>query len=112
MHHEDRRHEHLGWVETALQAAHPDLPRLGISAQSHYGPPDRVAFVVVLGVDEDTVRRREIRGAASAMLRGLGYTVEIEPGRDVFDIDPVRPASAHERLRMLRDLRAACDPSG
>ena len=106
----DRRPKHLGWIETALRADNPDLPHLEISAQSHYGPPDHVAFIDVYGVDDDTMRRRQIRSQAGDQLRRLGYTVELEPGRDVFDIAPVRPASAHERLRMLGDLRAARGP--
>lgn len=108
----DRRSAHLGWIETALRVAHPDLPGLAIAGQAHYGPPDRLTFVDVSGVDGDRPRRRKIRNEASGLLRRLGYTVELEPGRDVFDIDPIRPASAHERLRMLGDLRAACRPGG
>ena len=41
-----------------------------------------------------------------------GYAVELEPGRDVYDVRPIRPSSAHEKLRMLRDLRAARDRGG
>ncbi|WP_299821473.1 hypothetical protein [uncultured Jannaschia sp.] len=66
----------------------------------------------MFGVDDDRSRRRQIRAEASDMLRRLGYTVEIEAGRDVYDLDPVRPASAHDRLRMLEALGAACDPGG
>ena len=106
----DNRYEHLGWVEAALQAAHPDFPRLRIWGQSHYGPRDRIAFILVYGVDDNRARRRRIRADASDMLRRLGYTVELEPGRDVYDLKPNRPDSAHDRFRMLQDLRAACDP--
>lgn len=103
----DMRPEHLGWIEVALQAANPDLPNLGISAQVHYGPPDRLAFINVFGIDGDRARRRQIRDEASALLRCLGYAVAIEPGRDIFDVSPDRPVSAHDRLRMLRCLLAA-----
>ncbi len=103
----DRRPEHLGWVETALQASHPDLPHLQISGQSHYGSPDRIAFVVVYGVEDDHTRRRHIRSEAGEMLRRLDYTVALEPGRDVYDLEPERPNSAHGRLRMLQHLRSA-----
>lgn len=30
----DRRAEHLGWIEAAVRAANPDLPRLALCAQS------------------------------------------------------------------------------
>lgn len=101
------REEHLGWVEAALRAANPDLPRLALSAQSHYGPPDAMAFVLVYGVDEDRDRRRAIRAEAGELLRRLGYRVELEPGRDVYDMRPDRATSAHDELRMLALLRAA-----
>ena len=106
----DNRGEHLGWVEVALQAAHSDLPHLKIWGESHFGPWDRIAFVHVYGVDGDRDRRRRIRSEASDMLRRLGYTVELERGRDVYDLKSTRPVSAHDRLRMLQDLREACNP--
>ncbi|SEL62978.1 hypothetical protein SAMN05444413_11250 [Roseivivax marinus] len=106
----DRRSEHLGWIETALRAGNPDLPNLALFGLAHYGPSHCLAFVVVSGVARDQVRRRQLRTEANDLLRRLGYAVEIEPGRDVYDLVPIRPASSHERLRMLRDLLAACDP--
>ena len=108
MHTKDRRPEHLGWIEVALRAASPDLPHLRISAQSHYGPPDRIAFVDVLGVEDDRTRRRQIRADAGDLLRRLDYAVGLEPGRDVYDVAPIRPVSAHDEIRMLRCLHAAC----
>jgi hypothetical protein len=107
MHMNDTRSEHLGWVETALRRNHPDLPRLRLLAQSHYGPTEAVAFVEVHGVDEDRDRRRTLRAQAGDLLRRLGYRVEFEPGRDVYDIRPYRPQSAHEELHMLALLQAA-----
>ncbi len=109
MRNKDRRPEHLGWVETALRTANPDLPNLRISAQSHYGAPDRIAFVDIRGVDDDRIRRRQIRDDAGDIHGRLGYVVQLEPGRDAYDVAPIRPASAHDRLRMLQCLRAAGD---
>jgi hypothetical protein len=71
MHENDRRPEHLGWIETALRAAHPYLPGLRISGQSHYRQSNRIAFVDVFGIDGDHIRRRQTRAEASNMLRHL-----------------------------------------
>ncbi len=109
MHTKDERPEHLGWTEQALRAANPDLPHLRISAQSHYSTLNRLAFVDIYGVDDDRIRRRQLRADASDLLRRLGYVVEIEPGRDVYDVTPIRPVSAHDEIRMLQCLRAACN---
>lgn len=104
---EDHRADHLAWVEAALRRKYQDLPCLRIAAQAHYGPPDAIAFVLVYGLDDDRQRRREIRAEAGDVLRRLGYRVELEPGRDVYDISPDRPASRHEELLMLSRLRDA-----
>jgi hypothetical protein len=112
MHMNDTRFEHLGWVETFLRHKHPDLLHLRLSAPSHYGPSEAVAFVEVHGVDEDRDRRRTIRAQAGELLRRLGYRVELEPGRDVYDIRPNRPESAHEELHMLALLQAAMTGKG
>ncbi|MFW2545656.1 hypothetical protein ACN2XU_23790 [Primorskyibacter sp. 2E107] len=111
MHEPDTRPEHLGWIEVAIRAANPDLPKLRISAQSHYGPLDRIALVSVHGTGGGRTRRQKIRAEADDMLQRLGYAVEIEPGRDVYDVMPRRPTSAHEEIRMLQCLRAACSRS-
>lgn len=95
-------------MEVALRAANPDLPHLRISAQSHYGPPDRIAFVEVFGLVSDRTRR-QLRADASVILRRLGYTVDLEIGRDVYDVAPVQPASAHDRMRMLQRLHDASE---
>lgn len=105
----DRRPEHLGWVEIALQVSNPDLPYLRIWGQSHYGACDRLAFIDVFGVDDDRARRRQVRAGASNMMRLLGYAVGVESGRDVFEVLPRRPNSAHERIEMLQRLRAVCE---
>ena len=103
----DRRAEHLGWIEAAVRAVNPDLPRLALCVQSHYGPPDAVAFVAVCGVDDDCTRRRAIRAEAGELLRRLGYHVGLEPGRDVYDIQPDRARSSHDALDMIARLHAA-----
>ena len=108
----DNRAEHLAWVETALRREHPDLPNLQLAAQSHYGPPDHVAFVVVHGVDADQGRRRKIRSDAGDLLRQIGYRVALDPGRDVYEMEAIHAESAHEELRMLQSLRDICRSSG
>ena len=108
MYPQDPRPEHLGWVETALRVANPDLPHLRITAQSHFGPYKHIAFVAIHGLSDDRVLRQRLRIEADNLLRELGYTVELEHGRDVYDVAPSRPASAHDEIRMLRCLRAAC----
>ena len=111
MYPQDPRPEHLGWIETALRVANPDLPRLRITAQSHFGPHERIAFVAVHGLSKDRDRGARLRLEADKLLHRLGYTVELEYGRDVYDVAPSRPASAHDEIRMLRCLRAACEAS-
>lgn len=107
MHIQDKRSEHLGWIEVELRTAHPDLPGLALSGQAHYGPADRLAFIEIYCVDHDRIRRRQIRADSANLLRRLGYTVEIEPGRDVYDMVPTRPLSAHDAIRMLQCLHEA-----
>jgi hypothetical protein len=108
----DHRSQHLAWIEVALRRQHPDLPQLRLSAQSHYGPADHVAFVEVHGVADDPARRRKIRSDAADLLRRLGYRVRLDPGRDIYDVKPARPSSAHEELRLLQCLREACGSRG
>lgn len=103
----DKRSRYLGWAEVALRIANPDLPTLRLSAQSHYGPPDRLAFISVSGTNGDRCRRKKIADNAAKLLQRLGCTVELEPGRDVYDVKPKRPSSSHERLSMLRSLGEA-----
>ena len=105
----DTRAEHLGWVETALQATNPDISHLQISAQVHYGSSDRFAFIDVFGIDDDRTRRRQIRADAGDFLQCLGYTVDLEIGRDIYDVTPIRPTSVHDRMWMLQRLHAASE---
>lgn len=99
----DPRPELLGLVETKLRADNPDLTNLWISAQSHYSS-DGLAFIEVFGVDDDAPRRRAVRSEASALLGMLGCKVELEPGRDVYNIDPIRPASRHAAIAMMAEF--------
>lgn len=108
MHSKDPRSTHLGWIETALRAENEELPHLRIVAQSHYGPPDYFAYIEVHGVGGDRERRKDLQAQVSHLLRQLGYTVKLEQGRDVYLVKLKRPKSAHDRIRMLRCLRAAC----
>ena len=120
----DNRAEHLAWVETALRRAHSGLPDLRLAAQSHYGPPDHVAFVVVHGVDADQKRRRQIRADAGDLLRRIGYRVALDPGRDVYDLRTsacAKPAvlqgqetehRADAPVRASKQERACIDSSG
>ena len=103
----DKRSKYLGWAEVAVRIANPDLPTLRLSAQSHYGPPDRLAFISVSGTNGDRCRRKKIADNAAKLLQRLGCTVELEPGRDVYAVKPQRPSSSHERLSMLWSLGEA-----
>jgi len=99
----DTRAEHLGLVETQLRALNGNLPMLWVTGQAHYATPG-FAFIVIHGVDEDTPRRRSIRAEACRLLEKLGHPVAVQPGRDVFHIEPVRPTSRHEAVDMLTEL--------
>ncbi|MBN2906687.1 MAG: hypothetical protein JXJ18_08265 [Rhodobacteraceae bacterium] len=101
---EDTRVEDLSLVQIELQARNPDL-NLHLAAQCHYGPPN-FAFIIIFGADDDTPRRRAIRAEAVDLLRQLGHMVELLPGRDVYSLNPLVPESAHERLEMLKRIRA------
>lgn len=106
------RPEHLGRIETGLRAASPNLPILRISAQSLVCPLERRALVAVYWLGEARNRRQRIRNYAHELLRRHGYTVKPKHGRDVYDVVPSRPKSAHDTVRMLRCLRAACGATG
>jgi len=107
----DFRSEHLGWVETHLRTENPDLPKLWLTGQSHYSPGG-FAFIVVDGVEDDKTRRRSIRADAVKLLQNLGHSVELQPSRDVYNIDPIRPRSQHEAIAMVSELHTAltCPP--
>jgi len=100
---QDTRAEHLGLVETQLRVSNGNLPMLCMTGQAHYSTPG-FAFIVIHGVDEDTPRRRSIRAEACRLLEKLGHPVAVQPGRDVFHIEPVRPTSHHETMEMLAEL--------
>ncbi|WP_139307540.1 hypothetical protein [Rhodovulum sp. ES.010] len=107
---QDTRVEDLSLVQVEMQARHPDLD-LGFCAQCHYGPPN-FAFLVVYGVDHDTPRRRAIRAEATGLLERLGHRVELQPGRDVYCLDPWAPEGAHERMKMLLGIRTRLAQAG
>ena len=100
----DIRSRYLGWAEVVLRDANPDLPNLRLSAQSHYGPPDRLAFISVSGTNDDRDRRTSIADKTAKLLKRHGCAVLLEPGRDVYDVKPQRPSSTTEWLSMLRTL--------
>ena len=77
---------------------------LRLTGQVHYGYRG-FAFIVIDGVEENTSRRRAIRAEACKLLEKLGHPVELQPGRDVFWVDPVRPTSQHEAVEMLAQLQ-------
>lgn len=104
----DGRDIHLGWVKTYVRSTCPVLPSLMLIGQAPYGSPG-FAFIDVYGVDKDRSRRRRIRADATQLLIRLGHSVELE-GRDIFDIDPVRPRSRHEALSMLAALKRKLKP--
>jgi hypothetical protein len=107
---EDFRPDHLGWVETWLRSRNGDLPNLRLYGQAHYSSPG-FAFIDVFGVDHDRDRRRSIRSEASDLLIRLGHVVELEPGRDIFILDPLRPRSSHEAVAMLQALQSLVGPA-
>ncbi|MCE0505910.1 hypothetical protein LR948_11120 [Roseivivax sp. GX 12232] len=95
----------LGCVELLLREENPDLPHLRLIGQAHYGPGYQVAFIDLLGVDNDRDRRRSLRTRAGVLLGRLGVPVAAYPGCDVYDFEPVRPTSMHERLQMMMRMR-------
>lgn len=100
----DIRARDLGQVETYLRRQHPDLPRLRLIAQCHYSSSG-FAFIVIFGVDDDKLRRRFVRAEASKLLQDMGHVIDLEPGRDVYELDPERPRSMHEELAFLAAVR-------
>ncbi|MGC9419122.1 MAG: hypothetical protein ACP5EN_09125 [Rhodovulum sp.] len=99
----DTRAHDLSLVQLELQARHPDY-QLDLCAQGHCGVSG-FACIIIYGVDDDTLKRREIRSEAELLLKQLGHDVELSPGRDVYMIEPRRPASAHEKVMMLKEFR-------
>lgn len=100
---EDLRSEHLAWVELYLRSENDDLHELWLTGQSHFGSSG-FAFIVVHGVENDHLRRRAIRESARRILECLEYDIELEPRRDVYNIDPSRPMTSHDAMLMLSKL--------
>ena len=88
---QDTRPDRFGRFQNALRATNCDLQHLRIYAQTNVGPLNRIALVVVHGGGEDRDRRRRVRAEANDLLQRLGYTVELEPKRNVYDVAPRRP---------------------
>lgn len=76
----------LAVVQEALAAAYPGQ-QFQLLAQVHHIRPDGVAFVEVLGC-EDQMRRRELRALATSLLGDLGIKVELIGNHDVFLVEP------------------------
>ena len=100
----DPRARDLGQVETYLRRKNIDLPYLRLVGQAHYSASG-FAFIVVFGIDDDTSRRRAIRAEATELLQALGHDVHLEAGRDVYELDPERPRSKHDELKVLSDFQ-------
>lgn len=96
-------------METALQASHRGLTYLRISAHVKFGPPDKLPFIVVEGVSDDHERRRKTRAGAGELLARLGYRITLEPGRDTYDVTPLRPVSSRGKMRMIRWPKRCCE---
>ena len=101
----DNRARDLGHVESFLRRKNADLPNLRLIGQAHYASRG-FAFIVVLGVDDDTSRRRAIRSGATELLQALGHDVHLKAGYDVYELDPERPRSKHEEFKILSNLQS------
>ncbi|WGT51370.1 hypothetical protein [Thioclava nitratireducens] len=80
----------LGELETLLRARNPDLD-LFVSALAHYGEPG-LAQLHLHGVDSDRERRSRLLKYATAWLLERGISIELQEGRDLYDIRPWREA--------------------
>ncbi|WP_156102823.1 hypothetical protein [Thioclava atlantica] len=80
----------LGELETLLRARNPDLD-LFVSALAHYGEPG-LAQLHLYGVEDDHERRSRLMKFAIAWLLERGISIELQEGRDVYDIPPWREA--------------------
>ncbi|OOY21941.1 hypothetical protein BMI86_05210 [Thioclava sp. DLFJ5-1] len=78
----------LGELETLLRADNPDL-NLFVSALAHYGDPG-LAQLHLYGVEGDHESRSRLMKFATAWLLERGISIELQEGRDVYDIRPWR----------------------
>ncbi|OOY26344.1 hypothetical protein BMI90_18265 [Thioclava sp. L04-15] len=73
-----------------LRARNPDLD-IFVSALAHYGEPG-LAQLHLYGVEDDHQRRSRLMKFAIAWLLERGISIELQEGRDVYDIRPWREA--------------------
>ncbi|QPZ90096.1 hypothetical protein [Thioclava electrotropha] len=78
----------LGELEALLRAGNPDL-NLFVSARAHYGEPG-LAHLHLYGIEDDHERRSRLMKFATAWLLERGISIELQEGRDVYDIRPWR----------------------
>ncbi|PWE48294.1 hypothetical protein DEM26_19155 [Thioclava sp. NG1] len=80
----------LGELETLLRTRNPDLD-LFVSALAHYGEPG-LAQLHIYGVEGDRELRTRLMKFATAWLLERGISIELQEGRDLYDIRPWREA--------------------
>lgn len=97
----DQRPRALGELEALLRAGNPDL-NLFVSALAHYGNPG-LAQLHLYGVEDDHERRSRLMKFATAWLLERGLSIELQEGRDVYDIRPWREAHGG-RTQDMRSL--------
>jgi hypothetical protein len=84
-----------------LQRIFPEIKRIPLSADRHYGSRDNEIAYVVIHLPEQALRRR-VRAQAEAALKHLGYKIEPRSSADVYDVWPDGSVpSAHEIVRAL-----------
>ena len=79
----------LWQAQHALQTQNPDLEGLCLLGQAHYAL-EGLAFVEVLGCDDDRTRRRALRQQAVEMLEAAGCPVKLYANRDIYYVTPDR----------------------
>ena len=80
----------IGALESLLRAGNPDL-NLFVSALAHYGEPG-LAQLHLHGVEGDRERKSRLMKFATVWLLERGISIELQEGRDVYDIRPWREA--------------------
>ena len=62
-----------------------------------------------LGAESTKEGGSDRRTFSATLIDAIGrYRVAIDQGRDIYDLKPIRPTSAHEELRMLQCLQEVC----
>ncbi|OWY11360.1 hypothetical protein B6V74_04980 [Thioclava sp. F42-5] len=80
----------VGELEALLRAGNPDL-NLFVSALAHYSEPG-LAHLHLHGVEGDRELRSRLMKFATAWLLERGISIELQEGRDLYDIRPWREA--------------------